>query len=72
MNQKPLDVALRHICETRQLLDTLITSSETFDYQTAKLALRALHKKSRELAKAQAALEHTRPLAPTNIIRLPA
>jgi hypothetical protein len=35
------------------LLETLITSSETFDYPNAKVALKQINKKVRELAKLQ-------------------
>jgi hypothetical protein len=50
MNPDPLSLALREITETRRLLETLITSSETFDYPKAKVALRELDRKVRELA----------------------
>jgi hypothetical protein len=43
----PLAVALQQITETRRLLETLITSSETFDYPKAKIALRGLTRKVR-------------------------
>src|SRR5687768_18098656 len=39
---------------------TLFRSSEQFDYQKAKLALQALQKKTRELAKVQAELQADR------------
>jgi hypothetical protein len=71
MNGRPIDIALRHVCETKELLDTLITSSQSFDYPKAKLALKALQKKSRELARAQAEFEgmlHER--TPKNVIPL--
>jgi hypothetical protein len=51
MNRHPIDLALHHVSETQHLLDALITSSESFDYRKAKLALKVLQKKSRELAK---------------------
>lgn len=53
MNKNPLAVALREIAETKSLLDLLITSSETFDYPQAKIALHKLQQKTRELAKLQ-------------------
>ena len=74
MNSDPLDVALRHINETKDLLDTLIKSSESFDYQHAKSALKELQRKSRDLAKTRAAIElrrcHTGTL-PENVVRVP-
>ncbi len=72
MNRPPLDLALQHISETRHLLQTLLTSSEQFDYQKAKLALQALHKKARELAKVQAELNAASMTVPPNVIMLPA
>lgn len=72
MHTDPVDLALRHVSETKHLLETLITSSESFDYPAAKLALKALQRKSRELAKAQAELQmgSSASLAP-NVIVLP-
>jgi hypothetical protein len=72
VNSEPLDLALRHISETKSLLDALITSSESFDYPKAKIALKELQKKSRELAKVRAALEVNRSApVPPNVVRLP-
>jgi len=71
MNSDPIEIALRHVSEAKHLLETLITSSESFDYPKAKLALQRLEKKARELAKVQSALQmQTTPLAP-NVISLP-
>ena len=53
----PLAVALQHIAETRRMLETLITSSESFDYPKAKIALRELNRKVRDLAKLERRLE---------------
>jgi hypothetical protein len=47
---------LREIAETRGLLECLITSSETFDYQQAKIALEKLNRKIRELTRMQSKL----------------
>jgi hypothetical protein len=61
---EPLSLAIKEISETRRLLEELITSSESFDYPKAKLALKELQRKERELAKVQARLEKvpgTRP-----------
>jgi hypothetical protein len=63
MKENPLDLALRHVFETRSLLESLITSSESFDYIKAKEALLELQKKSRQLAKVQAQLQHERKIS---------
>jgi hypothetical protein len=57
MNLDPLSLALHEITETRRLLETLITSSESFDYPKAKAALRELNRKVRELRKHEAVLQ---------------
>jgi len=56
MNPDPLSVALREVTDCKRLLETLITSSETFDYPKAKVALKQLNRKVRELAKLQTEL----------------
>lgn len=72
MNCNPVDVALQHVSETKHLLDTLITSSESFDYPKAKQALKALQKKSRELAKIRAELlQQSAAALPENVLTLP-
>ena len=71
MNRHPIDLALQHVSETRHLLDALITSSESFDYQKAKLALKELEKKSRELARVRAELlAQTTATVPANVVSL--
>ena len=71
MNGNPVDLALKHVHETKQLLDGLITSSEMFDYQKAKLALKALQQKSRELGRARAELLAEAALTrPANVVPL--
>ena len=71
MNCNPVDLALKHVSETKHLLEALITSSESFDYQKAKLALKALQQKSRELAKARAELlAHATAAMPANVVPL--
>jgi hypothetical protein len=57
MNTDPLTLALREIAETRGLLETLITSSESFDYPQAKIALTKLNRKVRDLARLQSKLQ---------------
>lgn len=72
MHTDPVALALRHVNETKHLLDALITSSESFDYHAAKLVLKALQQKSRELAKAQAELQLGSGAAlASNVIVLP-
>jgi len=72
MHQSPIDVALQHVSETKHLLDALITSSESFDYPKAKLALKSLEMKSRELGKLRAKLiEEQTATAPQNLLRFP-
>ncbi len=51
-----VDLAFKHVSETKQLLESLIVSSESFDYPRAKIALKSLQRKTRELAKLQAEL----------------
>ena len=70
MNLDPLEVAIRHISETRRMLETLVISSEAFDYPRAKLAIADLQRKSRELAKLQAALQGATAPAASNIVPL--
>jgi hypothetical protein len=57
MNIDPLSTALKEIVETRAMVESLIVSSERFDYSKAKLALRELTKKSQALAKTKAKFE---------------
>ena len=56
MNTEPVTTALRAISETKQLLELLLTSSETFDYGQARQTLRVLGRKVRELGKLQSRL----------------
>jgi hypothetical protein len=64
MNVDPVSLALQNITETKHLLQTLITSSESFDYFKAKATLHRLDKKVKHLTKVQAQLQAARPLAP--------
>lgn len=57
MNTEPVSAALREVAETKILLEALLVSSESFDYPKAKLALKALQQKVRDLTKLQAKLE---------------
>ncbi|HMJ64076.1 MAG TPA: hypothetical protein VK615_01905 [Candidatus Binatia bacterium] len=64
MNPDPLSLALQEITETRRLLETLITSSESFDYPKAKMALEQLTRKVRDLRKREAQLQAQIPVDP--------
>jgi len=57
MKTDPLDTALREIAETKNLLECLITSSESFDYPKAKIALKQLNRKVQQLGKLRAQFE---------------
>jgi hypothetical protein len=57
MKIDPLSTALKEIAETRALLESLLISSEQFDYPKAKLAIGQLRKKLQNLAKTQARFE---------------
>jgi hypothetical protein len=52
-----LETAITKIAESRRTLQSLIISSESFDYVKAKEALKDLQKVLRELGKTQAHLE---------------
>jgi hypothetical protein len=71
MNRNPIDVALQHVNETMHLLDALITSSESFDYNQAKQALAALQKKSRALGKLRSELLADIADAPQYVLAFP-
>ena len=49
----PLELAIQKISETRNLLQLVVTSSESFDYPKAKLALQELQRKVKELDRVQ-------------------
>ena len=57
MKSDPVFVALRNVAETKQLLESLIFSSESFDYQKAKIALGKLERKIKQLGKLQSKWE---------------
>jgi len=57
MKNDPLSTALKEIIETREMVESLIVSSETFDYIKAKAALRELSRKVRHLTRVRAELE---------------
>lgn len=67
LTSDPLDIALKNVAETQRLLETLIISSESFDYPKAKLVLKELQRKSRELAKLQASLAAQKTNVPANL-----
>ena len=53
MNHDPIAMALREVTEAKNLLEALITSSESFDYLQAKVVLKKLNRKIRELGRFQ-------------------
>ncbi|MCI0746432.1 MAG: hypothetical protein L0Y58_13600 [Verrucomicrobia subdivision 3 bacterium] len=53
MPNDPLSIAIQEIAETKRLLESLVTSSESFDYPAAKLTIKHLNRKIRELGKLQ-------------------
>jgi hypothetical protein len=59
---EPLDLAIRTLAETRKLLQLLITSSESFDYPKAKIALSMLSEKIKALEDVQRTLSRQQPL----------
>jgi hypothetical protein len=67
MTPDPLSIALREVTDCKRLLETLLTSSETFDYPKAKVALKQLDRKARELGKMQTELEREVKLARPHI-----
>jgi hypothetical protein len=71
MTPDPIELALREIADTKHLLEALITSSEAFDYPSAKVALGTLRKKVRTLGRLQAELSAQRGLTSDIIIRFP-
>ncbi len=62
-----VDIALKNISETKNLLETLIISSERFDYPRAKIALKELQKKIKTLTALQAELAKAKKNAQPNI-----
>ncbi len=68
-----LEVAIREIVETRRLLSTLITSSESFNYPLAKAALHELQLKIKVLARLESELTTERGCADSDrIVSFPA
>lgn len=69
MKSDPIDIARQNIVETRNLLESLILSSEQFDYPKAKAALKKLQKKVRDLSQLEARFKSESParLRPANV-----
>ena len=67
MNTDPLSTAIKEISETKHLLESLLIASENFDYPKAKLAVRSLHRKVRDLAKLEAEFQWMDNLRAPNI-----
>ncbi len=72
MISDPVEIAFREVAETKRLLETLITSSESFDYHGAKAALIQLQRKVQVLGKLEAELSAQRGSAPECVIPFPA
>jgi hypothetical protein len=70
VNKDPLELAIRKISETRHMLQLLIISSESFDYQRAKTAIGDLQLKLQELARLQVELKGHR-VTPRGVIEFP-
>ena len=67
MSTDPLSIALREIIETTELLESLVLTSESFDYFRAKSALKELNRKVRELSRVRARFESMQSPNPTNV-----
>jgi len=67
MHNDPLSIALREIVDTKDLLESLIQSSESFDYPKAKTALKELNSKLRRLTKVGAKFQALQQARPANI-----
>jgi hypothetical protein len=67
MNNDPIGIALREVTEAKNLLEALITSSESFDYLQAKVVLRKLNRKIRELGRFQSRCQATQSSRATNV-----
>ena len=67
MNIDPLSIAVKEITDTKDILECLVTSSETFDYLKTKAALKDLTRKLRELGRMRARLEALQRSSPLNI-----
>jgi hypothetical protein len=67
MHIDPLATALKEISETQDLLESLLHSSESFDYPRARLALKELNDKVRDLARIRAKFEEMQKARQPNI-----
>lgn len=54
--QSPTLTALRSLSDARQVLEEVVTSSESFDYRRAKAGLKDLQRMIRELGREEARL----------------
>jgi len=68
-NSEAIAIAFQHVSETKGLVESLIISSEQFDYRGAKQALSELQRKVRELGKVQGKLQQQLPPA-RNVVSL--
>lgn len=53
----PLAIALKEIAETKNLLQSLLKSSESFDYPQTKSILKELNRKVRDLSRTRIQFE---------------
>ena len=67
MHIDPLATALKEISETQDLLESLLHYSESLDYPRARLALKELNDKVRELARIRAKFEEMQKARQPNI-----
>jgi len=67
MNTDPLSTALREISETKDLLQSLLNASESFDYPKAKAALKEVHRKVHRLTRVRAQFEALQRAGQPNI-----
>ncbi len=67
MSTDPLSIALKEIIDTTELLESLVLTSESFDYFRAKTALKELNRKVRELSRVRARFESMQNPSPPNV-----
>ncbi|MDX1951389.1 MAG: hypothetical protein SFY81_04350 [Verrucomicrobiota bacterium] len=69
MNAEAVELAINALGETRRLLEKVVTSSESFDYNEARAGLLQLEKQIRTLSQLQARLQ---PISTGKILKFPA
>jgi hypothetical protein len=63
----PLAIALKEIAETKSLLQSLLKSSESFDYSQARAVLKELERKVRDLTRTRLQFEKAHKAAKPEI-----